>query len=84
MKHAETRDIFNERVQARADLIRKEPGDVEKVRKDLKECFLEEAVGVCGETRGIARRKETQLVVERGGCGLDKGEAAFSQIMERA
>ena len=36
-----------------------ESGDVEKVQKDLKECFLEEAVGVCGGTRGIARRKET-------------------------
>ena len=47
LKQAETRAIFSERVQARADLIRKEFRDVEKVWKDLKECFLEEAVGVC-------------------------------------
>ena len=56
---AETKAIFSERVQARAALIRKEPGDVEKVWKDLKDCFLEEAVDVCGETRGIAKQKET-------------------------
>ena len=55
LKQAETRAIFSERVQARADLIRKESGDIKKVRKDLKECFLEEAVGVCGKTQGIAR-----------------------------
>ena len=36
-----------------AALIRKETGDVEKVWKDLKDCFLEEAVNVCEETRGI-------------------------------
>ena len=47
LKQAETRAIFSERVQARADLIRKESRDVEKVWKDLKECFLEEAVGGC-------------------------------------
>ena len=44
LKQAETKAIFSERVQARADLMRKESRDVEKVRKDLKECFL--AVGV--------------------------------------
>ena len=38
--------------------MRDEPGDVEKVWKDMKDCFLEEAVDVCGETRGIARQKE--------------------------
>ena len=59
LKQAETKAIFSERVQARADLIRKESRDVEKVWKNLKDCFLEEAVGACGETRGIARRKET-------------------------
>ena len=59
LKQVETKAIFSERVQARAALIRKEPGDVEKVWKDLKDCFLEEAVDVCGETRGIARQKET-------------------------
>ena len=47
------------RVQARDALIRKEPGDVEKVWKDLKDCFLEEAVDVCGETQGIARQNKT-------------------------
>ena len=25
----------------------------------MKDCFLEEAVDVCGETRGIARQKES-------------------------
>ena len=54
LKQAETKSIFSKRVQARAALTRKEPGDVEKVWKDLKDCFLEEAVDVCGETRGIA------------------------------
>ena len=57
LKQAETKSIFCERVQARAALMRKEPGDVEKVWKDLKDCFLEEAVDVCGETRGVARKK---------------------------
>ena len=51
--------IFSERVQARAVLVRDESGDVEKVWKDMKDCFLEEAVDVCGETRGTARQKET-------------------------
>ena len=37
--------------------MRKESGDVEKVWKDLKECFLEEAVDVCGKTRGIVHKK---------------------------
>ena len=59
LKQAETKAIFSERVQARAVLVRDEPGDVEKVWKDMKDCFLEEAVDVCGETRGIARQKET-------------------------
>ena len=59
LKQAETKATFSERVQERAALIRKEPGDVEKVWKDLKDCFLEEAVDVCGETRGIARQNET-------------------------
>ena len=39
--------------------MKDESGDVEKVWKDMKDCFLEEAVDVCGETRGIARQKET-------------------------
>ena len=64
LKQAETKAIFSERVQARAALIRKEPGDVEKVWKDLKDCFLEEAVDVCGETRGIARQNETWCLNE--------------------
>ena len=51
-KQAGTKAIFSERVQARAALIRKEPGDVEKVWKDLKDCFLEEAVDVCGGNMG--------------------------------
>ena len=56
LKQAETKAIFSERVQARAALTSKEPGDVEKVWKDLKECLLEE---VCGETRCVARQKKT-------------------------
>ena len=56
LKQAETKGIFRERVQARAVLVRNEPGDVEKVWKDLKDCFLEEAVDVCGEILGIARQ----------------------------
>ena len=40
-------------------MVRDEPRDVEKVWKDMKDCFLEEAVDVCGETWGIARQKET-------------------------
>ena len=59
LKQAETKTIFGERVRARAALVRDEPGDVEKVWKDMKDCFLEEAVDVCGEKRGIARQKET-------------------------
>ena len=35
LKQAETKGIFSERVQARAVLVRDEPGDVEKVWKDL-------------------------------------------------
>ena len=48
---AETKAIFSEKVQARAVMMRKEPRDVEKVWKDLKDCFLEEAVDVCGEMK---------------------------------
>ena len=59
MKQAETKGIFTERVQARAVLKRDEPGEVEKVWKDLKDCFLEESVDVCGDTRGVARQKDT-------------------------
>ena len=36
--------------------------------KDLKDCFLEEAVDVCGGTRGIARQKD--LVVSAWPSGL--------------
>ena len=46
LEQAEIKAIISERVQARAALIRKEPGDVEKAWKDLKDCFLEEAVDV--------------------------------------
>ena len=54
LKQAETKAIFSERVQARAALIRKGSGDVEKVWKDLKDCFLGEVVDLCGETRNIS------------------------------
>ena len=46
LKQVETKAIFSERVQTRAVLVRDEPGDVEKVWKDMKDCFLEEAVDV--------------------------------------
>ena len=59
LKQTETKTIFSKRVRARAVLVRDESGDVEKVWKDMKDCFLEEAVDVCGETQGIARQKET-------------------------
>ena len=39
--------------------MRKEPGYVEKLWKEWKDCFPEEAVDVCGESQGIARQKET-------------------------
>ena len=57
LKQAETKAIFSERVQARAVLMRQEPGDVEMVWKDLKDCFREKAVDVCGE-HGVSLDKK--------------------------
>ena len=56
MKQAETKSIFSERVQARALLVRDEHGDA--IKKDLKDCFLEEAVDVLGGKHGISRKIE--------------------------
>ena len=84
LKEVETKAVFNERVQVRADLLRKEPGDVDKVWRDMKACLLEEAVEVCGETRARYGSTKRDLVVECRDCGLSKGEAALIQALERA
>ena len=59
-----TAGIFTERVQARAALLVDKPVDVESVWKNFKASLIEEAVGVCGETQGIGRHRESCLVVE--------------------
>ena len=59
LKEAEAECIFKERVQARAALMLDGLGDVEMVWNDLKGCLMEEAIAVCGETKGIKRHKET-------------------------
>ena len=41
LKQAETKAISSERVQARAVLMRQEPGDAEMVWEYLKDCFRE-------------------------------------------
>ena len=63
LKQAETKAISSERVQARAVLMRQEPGML-KWYRGIKDCFREKAVDVCGETRGIARQKETWWWIE--------------------
>ena len=55
LKETETECIFKERVQAKAAVVLNGLGDVEKVWNDLKQCLLEEAVAVCGVTKGISR-----------------------------
>ena len=59
LKEAETEGIFRQRVQARVAMQVDKPRDAEGVWKDLKECILNEAVSVRGETKGISRHKET-------------------------
>ena len=59
LKDAETESIFRQRVQARVAMSVGKPRDAEGVWKDMKECMLSEAIGVCGETKGISRHKET-------------------------
>ena len=59
LKETETECIFKERVQAKAAVVMNGLGDVEKVWNDLKQCLLEEAVALCGVTKGISRHKET-------------------------
>ena len=56
LKEAETESIFRQRVQARVAMSVGKPRDAEGV---WKECMLSEAIGVCGETKGISRHKET-------------------------
>ena len=53
-----TTGIFEKRVQSRAALVEK-PTGVEEVWRNLKECLMEEAIEVCGETRGVRRHKES-------------------------
>ena len=59
LKEAVTEGIFRQRVQARVAMSVGKPRDAEGVWKDLKECMLSEAVGVCGKTKGISRHNET-------------------------
>ena len=52
--------VFKERVQtSRAALVVKKPTGVEEVWKNFKECLIEEAIEVSGETRGMRRHKES-------------------------
>ena len=37
----------------------KKPTGVEEVGKSFKECVIEEAIEVCGDTRGMRRHKES-------------------------
>ena len=53
-----TAGIFEEQVQSRAALVEK-PTGVEEVWRNFKECLMEEAIEVCGETRGMRRHKES-------------------------
>ena len=82
LKHAETKTIFSERVQARAVMVRDEPGDVEKVWKDMKDCFLEEAVDVCGK-HGVLLGKR-RLGGNEEVAALVKEKQRLFQAMERA
>ena len=59
LKEAVTEGIFRQRVQARVAMSVGKPKDAEGVWKDLKECMLSNAVGVCRETKGVTRHKET-------------------------
>ena len=54
-----TAGIFEERVQTRAALVVVKPTGIEEVWRNFKECLTEEAIEVCGETRGMRRHKES-------------------------
>ena len=54
-----TAGIFEERVQTRAALVVEKPTGVEEVWRNFKECLTEEAIEVCGKTRGMRRHKES-------------------------
>ena len=75
--------MIREREQARAVLVKDEHGDVKKVWKDLKNCFLEEAADVCGERRGIARKIEIWRWNEEVAALQKERQLAFIQVMER-
>ena len=68
---------IRKRMQTRAVLVREGSVGVEKVWKDLKECILEEAVVVCGETRGIARWKEMWWWNEEIAASVKKKQRLF-------
>ena len=50
---------FRKQVQTRAALVVEKPTGIEEVWKNFKECLTEEAIEVCGETRGMRRHKES-------------------------
>ena len=54
-----TAGISKVQVQTRAALVVVKPAGVEDMWKNFKECLIEEAVVVCGETWGIRRHKES-------------------------
>ena len=55
LKEAVMEGIFRQRVQARVTMSVGKNRDAEGVRKDLKECMLSEAVGVCGRDEGYLK-----------------------------
>ena len=57
--------------------MKKEFGDVEKVWKDVKDCFLDPSCWMFVGKHWVLLDIKRDLVVERGGCGLGKGEAIF-------
>ena len=54
-----TAGIFEERVRTRVAQVEDKPMGVEEVWRNFKECLTEEAIEVCGETRGMRRHKES-------------------------
>ena len=51
--------------------------------KDLKDCFLEEAVDVCGETRDIAGKIEIWWWNKEVAALVKEKQLAFIQVMEK-
>ena len=54
-----TAGIFEEQVRTRAALVVEKPTGIEEVLRIFKECLTEEAIEVCGGTRGRRRHKES-------------------------